>query len=615
MSGVAGADDLAAAYASLEKGASPATLVRIQQLVEQVKNQKLGFEVGVTAVSEKKLSDITGIPPLQAPTDADKETAAERSTIAKLNQQSERPSRTTSVASNRTTGTNGEPPQASYYSTNSSSRTAASWMDAKQFPLASTCSSSAKSWVSRDALPPIRSQDPCGSCWAFSAIAAVEISHAYKNGAFYDFSEQSVLDCAQTSLGSDAGTCKGGWYNDVFDFFGRAGPSQELAGPYVGKEGKCQKDKLSAYRRVSYGEVDPASPWGVANTQLVKDAICRYGAVAATVNATDLFQNYRSGVFTEPAASAAINHAITLVGWDDAKGAWLLRNSWALGWGEAGYMWIKYGSNGVGTRAFWVATGAGDAGTASEGSNIGAYYTREPWIRNSTGEPIALKVQYAGWTGSDGMKWLPQQGAWLNYSIPTGYFGPLASPFISSLRGARLLMSAQNASGKKTWKEYETTPLDLVPDGGYWAEAPQAVEIEITAAEIIPRSQGKAATVVAKGACKGWALKRVSYAASTAYEWDVGSAPDFTFAIDPANSSVKASVVANMFNAKWDFDPFAAQALAPGSAFTLRFYDVDALVNDDVDQIVGKLPSEASSGTYKVSSPWGEGEVAWVCVK
>ena len=48
------------------------------------------------------------------------------------------------------------------------------------------------------------------------------------------------------------------------------------------------------------------------------------------------------------------NHAIALIGWDDTKGAWLLRNSWGTDWGMGGYMWIKYNSNNVGRRAAWV---------------------------------------------------------------------------------------------------------------------------------------------------------------------------------------------------------------------------------------------------------------------
>ncbi|MCK4764796.1 MAG: hypothetical protein KAW12_21540, partial [Candidatus Aminicenantes bacterium] len=48
------------------------------------------------------------------------------------------------------------------------------------------------------------------------------------------------------------------------------------------------------------------------------------------------------------------NHAIILCGWDDALGAWLLKNSWGTGWGDNGFMWIQYNCNVVGYGANYI---------------------------------------------------------------------------------------------------------------------------------------------------------------------------------------------------------------------------------------------------------------------
>ena len=43
-----------------------------------------------------------------------------------------------------------------------------------------------------------------------------------------------------------------------------------------------------------------------------------------------------------------------LVGWDDNKQAWLIKNSWGKDWGEDGFGWVKYDSNNIGLFAAWI---------------------------------------------------------------------------------------------------------------------------------------------------------------------------------------------------------------------------------------------------------------------
>lgn len=49
-----------------------------------------------------------------------------------------------------------------------------------------------------------------------------------------------------------------------------------------------------------------------------------------------------------------LDHAILLVGWDDATSSWVLRNSWGSSWGESGYMRIKYGMCKVGAQGTYM---------------------------------------------------------------------------------------------------------------------------------------------------------------------------------------------------------------------------------------------------------------------
>jgi C1A family cysteine protease len=53
-------------------------------------------------------------------------------------------------------------------------------------------------------------------------------------------------------------------------------------------------------------------------------------------------------------------HAVCLVGYDDSKKAFLVRNSWGIGWGIAGYFWMAYDyvKNTALSSDFWVVQSA-----------------------------------------------------------------------------------------------------------------------------------------------------------------------------------------------------------------------------------------------------------------
>ena len=209
-----------------------------------------------------------------------------------------------------------------------------------------TCSATAAAftWTTFGKVTPIKNQDGCGSCWAFGAVAAFEGSYAIRNNMIINSSEQDMLSC------SGGGSCSGGWYAAVFNRMISNGIATETSYPYTASNSACNTAVARPYRAVTWGYVGGANPTVAA----IKADICKHGPVAAAVLATPAFQAYTSGVFNEPAPNGGINHAISLVGWDDRRHAWLLKNSWGTGWGLNGFMWISYTSDNVGTWAAWV---------------------------------------------------------------------------------------------------------------------------------------------------------------------------------------------------------------------------------------------------------------------
>lgn len=200
---------------------------------------------------------------------------------------------------------------------------------------------------------PVASQGACGSCWAFATATTFDDSYGARSiGHSIDSSQQELLSC------SEVGNCLGGWW--AFDYVKRKGVHSATAYPYSGKMEKCRANSISGsvYAASYSGYV--AEDGGKPTVEQMKSALCKHGPLIAAVRATEAFQDYKSGVFNQDdllckaSLKACINHAVTIIGWDNHRHAWLIQNSWGAGWGDNGYMWINWDSNGIGFGAAWV---------------------------------------------------------------------------------------------------------------------------------------------------------------------------------------------------------------------------------------------------------------------
>jgi cathepsin L len=306
-------------YLSRETKASPQILGALQKLRGEAKAQKWTFEVGYTEAMDLPLGQLSGLKP---PPNLDQLIKAQNAIATKME-----------------------------------ALEAQEWQKAiKKNPelkslLATSCSAPLKDWDWRKQkkVTPIRNQRNCGSCWDFATIGAFEGSWAIRNNALIDASEQDVLDC------SGAGSCAGGWW--AFRYLILKGVAREKDYPYTAVQGKC-RNVSRPYQATNWGYVGPSS--AVPSVTALKQALCKYGPLTVAVRVTPAFQAYTGGVFNQN-ASGSVNHGVVLIGWDNAKQAWLIKNSWGPTWGstcgygtEKGYMWIKYGCCSIGYAAAWV---------------------------------------------------------------------------------------------------------------------------------------------------------------------------------------------------------------------------------------------------------------------
>jgi cathepsin L len=309
-------------YELREKNASPEIKTKLATLRTNIKNEKFTFTVGYTEAMDRNLENLTGD---IIPTDM-----ANRA-------------RTINLQARQLLEMDDEA-QANFIKLNPN----------KIPRLTVKCSAGLKAfdWRKSGKVTGVRDQMSCGSCWSFAVIGALESSYLIRNNSTTDESEQYVL------ANSGAGSCAGGNRQAANSYLVSTGTASETVIPYTATSGPPNPGAATPYDAVATGFVNAA----VENPSVaeLKQALCEYGPLSVSVNATSQFQAYTGGVFNQM-SNASTNHAVLLIGWDDAKGAWLIKNSWGSGWGstadygtEKGYMWIAYNSNRIGRWAQWI---------------------------------------------------------------------------------------------------------------------------------------------------------------------------------------------------------------------------------------------------------------------
>ncbi len=257
---------------------------------------------------------------------------------------------------------------------------------------------SAFDWRDYGGVTSVKNQGSCGSCWAFGTVGPLEANIKIKDGIEEDLAEQYLLSC-----NTDGWDCGGGWWaHDYHEW--KKPPSESEAGAvleedfeYVAWDAPCGGPYSHPYQIDSWTFV--GSEYGVPSTEAIKQAIYDHGPISAAVCVNSAFQSYSGDVFTGPTCTD-INHAITLVGWDDNDGAWILKNSWGPWWGENGYMRIGYGVSRVGYSANYVTySSSGPTPTPTHTRTVTPTPTATPTATNTptptptataTGEPTPL---------------------------------------------------------------------------------------------------------------------------------------------------------------------------------------------------------------------------------
>jgi len=186
----------------------------------------------------------------------------------------------------------------------------------------------------------------CGSCWAFSATGNLEGQWALAGNPLVSLSEQSIVDCSKGCCDHDGdhvcnNGCKGGWqfvaWDDMIKYGGL--PSFDDY-PYTARDGTCRMSsmkpvaKIANFTCITKEDSDGASPQDMA-------AFCANNGPMSIAMDVSSMMSYKSGIWNPSRCSNTnLGHALLIVGYGTENGTpyWIIKNSWGVDWGEAGYL-------------------------------------------------------------------------------------------------------------------------------------------------------------------------------------------------------------------------------------------------------------------------------------
>ena len=189
----------------------------------------------------------------------------------------------------------------------------------------------------------VKNQGSCGSCVSFCSCSTIESAVRIKLGNpsyAIDLSEGFLQFCG-------GGSCNGWGLTSGLDFAKSTGVTDEACMPYVPNNMTCATSRCADWQNRLTKITSYTSH---ATTDARKTALATIGPVLAGMEVWSDFFAYKSGVYVKSASATRVGpnntpgyHCISVVGYDDAQGCWILKNSWGTNWGEGGFARVAYG--------------------------------------------------------------------------------------------------------------------------------------------------------------------------------------------------------------------------------------------------------------------------------
>lgn len=201
----------------------------------------------------------------------------------------------------------------------------------------------------RGSFSPIKNQGQQGSCLAFTMSAIMEYLHKFQKNQIYDFSEAFIYYQARK------------WANQQNQ---DNGSSITFAVYSLKEEGICIESMMpysqydystppsaSAFSNATHYRIENFSFLNTKNLDEFRAALNKNNPIAVSVCVFSSFGQGKNGLIPLPRKNE-LNafysgrshgyHAMVIVGYDDNKEHFIVRNSWGSNFGDNGYCYLPY---------------------------------------------------------------------------------------------------------------------------------------------------------------------------------------------------------------------------------------------------------------------------------
>lgn len=174
--------------------------------------------------------------------------------------------------------------------------------------------------------------------------------------------EQRLVSCATTNMYG----CGGGWPQYAMDYMLANGNVQNVSYPYTsgstGATGSCKAaSPVIRFPKNSYFELHAGknfNGWATfgkltpgGNCTRLKQLLSK-GPVQVNIQVIPTFYQYKSGIYYDATCptDGTVNHAVVAVGYiknynNTGIDVYKVRNSWGLGWGDKGHIYMSAANN------------------------------------------------------------------------------------------------------------------------------------------------------------------------------------------------------------------------------------------------------------------------------